>query len=77
MDVAKEFRKYLGYYGCKRYFNLLETNYFRNYPLTVDNTKCDLHICGPDVASLKGKMVRKQPNKIDNVVMVDIPDTFK
>ena len=37
--MARKFRKYLEYPGYKRYFKLLETNYFTDFPLTVDGAK--------------------------------------
>ena len=39
---------------------LLETNYIRNCPITADDVRRSLDIWGPDIASLKGKMVRKK-----------------
>ena len=50
-DMARKFRKYLGYPSYKRYFKLLEDNYFIDYPLTVDDAKRALHIYGPDIES--------------------------
>ena len=41
----------------------METNYFRNCPITVDDAKRVLHIYGPDKESLKGKSRRKKPAK--------------
>ena len=43
-DVARKFRKHLGYPGYKRYSKLLESNYFRYCPLTVDDAKRALYI---------------------------------
>ena len=43
-DLAREFRKKLGYPGYERYFHLLEKHYFRNCPLTVEDAKRALHI---------------------------------
>ena len=47
-DAARAFRKFLGYPSYRRYFKLLENNYFRNCPLTVDDAKRALNIYGPD-----------------------------
>ena len=76
-DAARSFRKYLGYPGYKRFFRLLEVNHFRNCPLTVDDAKRALHIYGPGIESIKGKRVRKRPQKIEDRVMIYIPDTIK
>ena len=61
--MARKFRKHLGYPRYNRYFKLLEANYFRNYPITVDDVKTALHIYCPDKESLKGKSRRKRPEK--------------
>ena len=76
-DAAREFRKQLSYPGYKKYFRLLETNYFRNCPITVDDAKRALHIYGPDGESLKGKMTRRRPQRIGEAIMINIPDTIK
>ena len=62
-DVAREFRKQLSYLGYQKYFRLLETNYFRNFPITVDDTKRASHIYESDVDNLNGKMTRRNRNK--------------
>ena len=56
---------------------LLETHYFRNCPLTVDDAKRALHIYGPDVESLKGKTVRKTPKAIEDMTRVNTTETLK
>ena len=75
-DIAREFRKHLSYPGYKKYFKLLQSNYFRNCPITVDDAKRALHIYGPDVEDLNGKTVRGKPNILEKSVMVTIPDTI-
>ena len=72
-----KFRNHLGYPRYSRYFKLLETNYYRNCPLTVDDTKRALHIYGLDRESLKGNSRRHKPSKIEDVIMIEIPDTIK
>ena len=76
-DIARDFRRKIGYPGYRKYFKLLEIQYFRNCPLTVDDAKRALHIYGPDVESLKGKTVRNTPNAIEDMTRVDIPETLK
>ena len=76
-DAARLFRKHLGYPGYRKYFKLLESNYFRNCPVTVDDAKRALHIYGPDVESLKGNSVRRSPLPINELDMVEIPNTLK
>ena len=75
--IARKFRKDLGYPGYKRYFNLLEINYFIDCPLTVDDAKRALNIYGLDIESLKGKMNRVKPRKIMDAQRYEIPTTIK
>ena len=77
VDMVKKFRKHLGYPGYKRYFRLLETNYFIDCPLTVDDAKRALHIYGPDIESLKGKRTRAKASKIIDGQRVEIPNSIK
>ena len=56
---------------------MLETNYFRNCALTVDDNKRTLYIYGPDIEGLKEKMTRGRSKKIEKSFMVSIPDTIK
>jgi hypothetical protein len=76
-DIAREFRRRLDYPGYRKYFKLLESNYFRDCPITVEDGKRALHIYGPDVESLKGKTVRRTPEAIKDATLVDIPNTIK
>ena len=76
-DSAREFRRKIGYPGYQKYFQLLEKQYFRNCPLTVDDAKRALHIYGPDVESLKGKTTRRTPQAIEDIARVSISDTLK
>ena len=74
--MARNFRKFLGYPGYKRYLKLLEMNYFVNCPLTIDDAKRALHIYGSDVESLKGKMTRTSPTQILDAKRIEIPATI-
>ena len=72
-DFARAFRKHLSYPGYRRYLRLLETNYFRNCPLTADDAKRALHIYGPDIEGIKGKITRHKPQCIEALETVNIP----
>ena len=37
--LMRGFRKRFGYPGYQKYFKILEKQYFRNFPLTVDDAK--------------------------------------
>ena len=76
-DTAWLFRRYLGYQGYRKYFKLLESNYFRNYLVTVDDAKRSLYTYDPDIEGLKGNSVRKRLLPITELDTVDIPDTLK
>ena len=76
-DKARSFCKKIGYPGYKKYFKLLEKQYFQNCPITVEDAKTALHIYGPDIEGLKGKKVRQKPDKITEITRVNIPDTIK
>ena len=76
-DRARGFCKKVGYLGYNKYFKLLEMQYFRNCPITVDDAQRVLHIYGPDIEGIKGKKVRRRPNTINEMVCVSIPDTIK
>ena len=76
-EIAKKFRKDLGYPGYKRYFNLLETNYFIDCPLTVDDAKRALHIYRPVIESLKGKNTQRKTKKKMDAQRYEISTTIK
>ena len=57
LDIVREFRKRILYLGYRKYFHLLEKQYFRNCPLMADDSKRALHIYGPYVGSFKGGRV--------------------
>ena len=73
-DMARDLHLKIGYPGYQKFFKLLETNFFRNCPLTSDDAKRSLHINGPD--TLKGKMTRPSASKIKNVQQIRIPKTI-
>ena len=60
----------------KKFMRLIEANYFRNNPVTVDDVKRALHIYGPDTAYLQGKTTRKKSPPIMTIPTVDIPRTI-
>lgn len=62
--IANEIRKTFGYSGYRKYFKLIETHFFRNCPITVEDAKRALHIYGLDIESLKGKITKHTPMAI-------------
>jgi hypothetical protein len=53
--------------------DILKNNLIRNCPVTPDDAKRALHIYGPDIATLKGKTVKKQNQGIMNQQAIQIP----
>ena len=72
-EQANKRYEHLGMPGYKAFFKALSTNYIRNFPVTLDDTKRALHIYGPHLAHLKGKTVRKKPNPIEITDFVPLP----
>ena len=75
-DKARMLYQSLGYPGYKKYFKIVESNYLLNCPVNVDDIKRALHICGPDVAHVKGKTVRRRPQPLNRVGNIQIPATI-
>ena len=73
-DMARDLHLKIRYPGYQKFFKFLETNFFRNCPLTSNDTKRSLHINGPD--TLKGKMTRPSASKIENLQQIRIPRTI-
>ena len=63
--------------GYRYFFNLLESNYIRNCPLTTDDAKRALQIYGPEVATIKGKTTRSKPTNITHEKNISIPLTIQ
>ena len=73
---AQELYRKIGYPGYKKFFKLLEKNYFRNCPVTTDDVKRVLYIYAVDLAVPKGKMTRPSAVPIVNRPPVIIPKTI-
>ena len=57
-DLARELYRKLGRPSEADFQTILTNNLIRNCPVTSDDARRALHIYGPDVATLKGKMTR-------------------
>ena len=57
-DTARELYRKLGRPDEAEFYSILTKNLIRNCPVTPDDARRALHIYGPDVATLKGKMTR-------------------
>jgi hypothetical protein len=63
--------------GYKCFFKLLESNYWRDCPITTDDAKRALHIYGTDIVMLRGKATKEKPKAINNTAYVNIPKTIQ
>jgi hypothetical protein len=57
-DLARDLYRKLGRPSEAVFHSILTNNQIRNCPVTPDDARRALHIYGPDVATLKGKMTR-------------------
>ena len=65
-NKARALYKKIGRPSEKEFNDILQNNLIRNCPVTSDDAKRALKIYGPDVATLKGKTVKKQNRGIPN-----------
>jgi len=63
--------------GNTFFLHLVQTNYFRNSPVTPDDAQRATIIYRPNLSFLKGKPTRKRPNPIENIQIVHIPPIIK
>jgi len=59
----------------QRFINLLNSNYFRNYPITSADARRATDIYGSVVAYLKGKTTRNHPVRVDGVPNALMPQS--
>ena len=72
-DKARDLYRKIGRPSEKEFNDILQNNLIRNCPITSDDAKRALRIYGPDIATLKGKTVKKQNTGIPNYQAVQIP----
>jgi hypothetical protein len=72
-DRARALYRKLGRPSEVFFQHLLQNNLIRNCPVTVDDAKRALNIYGPDIATLKGKTVKKQNEGTDGVRPIVVP----
>ena len=73
-DQAKELYIRLGRPGQSLYKKILGNNLIKNCPITVEDARRAILIYGPDLYSLKGKMVRSVGRALPSFVPISIPD---
>jgi hypothetical protein len=70
---ARDLYKKIGRPSEQEFTDILTNNLIRNCPVTPDDAKRALKIYGPDVATLKGKTVKKQNSGIPNYQATQLP----
>lgn len=66
--------------GCPRvqtFVQLLDNNYYRNFPLLGEDLKCAIQIYGPLVHNMKGKTTKTKTVPIVNEQVIDLPTTIR
>ena len=62
----------------RKFYTILSGNHIMNCPITVEDARQAFHIYGPDVATLRGKMVRQTPKAIPDYIPFKLtPDLLK
>lgn len=76
-DKSIELHQKLGSPGYKQFFRILEKGQIRDCPITTDDVKSAIHIYGPDMVTIKGKMVRRKPRAIHSKMKIPLPKTIQ
>ena len=70
-DRAQALYRRMRWPGYRRYLNAIKKSIIINCPVTINDIKRSIHIYGPDVVGLRGKMTRRRPEPIG--LMENIP----
>ena len=76
-EEARALQNKLWFVSDQGFENAIRNNNINNCPTTVDDAKTAKKTHGPNVASLKGKMTRKQPKALAKEVAEEIPSLVK
>ena len=76
LDRARNFPRKLGYASYKRFFKLLKTRYFTNFPITVGDLKSVLYKNEVDVKTLTDKTNRRKTIQINNIIETPVSPTI-
>ena len=72
-DTTLEVHAKLGYPSYRDFLYILTSNQLRNCPITVEDARRAFKIYGPDVATLKGKTVKKKNHPAPTLVTTSLP----
>ena len=75
-DNARELMRKIGRPSQATFETVLSQNQIINCPVTVADAKRAAFIYGPDLASVKGKRVRKPPKHVPVVVLIPLPSSI-
>ena len=65
-ERARALHHAIGHPSVRDFKHIIQTNQIKNCPVTMDDIKTWLNICGKDVCALKGKTTRPKPNAAVN-----------
>ena len=63
--------------GYNRFIRLVEKNYFRDSPITVEDVRRALDIYGQEEATIQGRRTRSRPQRIQQRQILNIPQAIK
>ena len=75
-DNARELMRKIGRRSQATFKTVLSQNQIINCPVTVADAKRAAFIHGPDLASVKGKRVRKPPKHVPVMVLIPLPSSI-
>ena len=76
-DLAKQLYKHRSMPNYNTFIKLIESNFFRNCPITTLDVKRAIHIYGKEPAVLKGKSTRPNSKSIQQQLNIPIPQTVQ
>jgi len=71
--LAKQLYSHCNCPGYNLFIRLIQNNYFRNSPITIEDVKRSLEIYGRDKFELQGKGTRKRPIPIQEMDIIPLP----
>ena len=71
--LARELYKKLGRPGYQNFFRILDNNFIHDCPVTSEDARRALYVYGPDIATIKGRVTRKQPAHVFNRHLIPLP----
>ena len=80
IQAAKDARKlyqHANMPGYDRFLKLVESNYFRDSPVTVQDVRRSLELYGREEAAIQGRATRRRPVPMQERQIISIPDGIK